>query len=137
MAKFKKLANVHEGKIVYFDEIVSGIVLLAVNEIPYVELYSKETNSLNKNNAIKVKIDKSFVHIDVIVKIHYTQSVSDTAFKIQEAIRHNIETMTEYTVASVNVNISGVTFEENNVAPVVNKQEENAESTKEENNKED
>lgn len=131
MAKFKKLANVHEGKIVYFDEIVSGIVLLAVSEIPYVELYSKETNSLNKNNAIKVKIDKSLVHIDIVVKIHYSQSVSDTAFKIQEAIRHNIETMTEYTVASVNVNISGVTFEDINV-PTTNKQEENVENAKEE-----
>ncbi len=115
MAKFKKFTQVQEGKIVYFDSIIDGIVLLAVDEIPYVELYSKENNSLVRNSAIKVKIEKDEVHVDLTVKVHYTQSISEVAFKIQEAIRHNIEAMTEYHVACVNVNILGVTFDE--VAP--------------------
>ena len=34
------------------------------------------------------------------------------AFKIQESVRHNIESMTEYRVMSVNVIVKGVTFED-------------------------
>ncbi len=112
MARFKKVPQVHEGKVVYYDGIISGIVLLAVSEIPYIELDTKETSSLARNNAIKVKREKDKIHIDVTVKIHFTQNVSDMSFKIQEAIRHNVEAMTEYHVASVNVHISGVSFED-------------------------
>ena len=112
MARFKKVPQVHEGKVVYYDGIINGIVLLAINEIPYIELDAKDVSSLSRNNAVKVKREKDGIHIDVTVRIHYTQNVSDMAFKIQEAIRHNVEAMTEYHVASVNVHISDVSFED-------------------------
>ena len=112
MARFKKIPQVHEGKVVYYDGIINGIVLLAINEIPYIELDAKDVSSLSRNNAVKVKREKDGIHIDVTVKIHYTQNVSDMAFKIQEAIRHNVEAMTEYHVASVNVHISDVSFDD-------------------------
>ena len=105
MARFKKIPQVHEGKVVYYDGIVDGIVLLAINEIAYIELDAKETSSLERNNAIKVRRAQDGIHIDVTVKIHYSQNVSDMAFKIQEAVRYNVEAMTEYHVASVNVHI--------------------------------
>ena len=112
MARFKKIPQVHEGKVVYYDGIIDGIVLLAIKEIPYIELDTKETSSLSRNNAIKVKRAQDGIHIDVTVKIHYSQNVSDMAFKIQESIRHNVEAMTERHVASVNVHISGVSFDD-------------------------
>ena len=95
MARFKKLpVNVNEGKVVYGEGIVDNIVLLAVKEIPYVELYNQQSNDKMKNSSIKVFIEKDGVHVDVVVKIHYTQSVSDMAFKIQEAVRYSVESMT-------------------------------------------
>ncbi len=112
MARFKKVPQVREGKVVYYDGIIDGIVLLAIKEIAFIELDTKETSSLVKNNAIKVRKEKDGIHIDVTVKIHYTQNVSDMAFKIQEAVRHNVEAMTECHVASVNVHITGVNFED-------------------------
>ena len=111
MTRFNKMPQVNEGKIIYHDDIIDGIVFLAVSEIPYIELDSKEKNSLSKNSAIKVSREKGDIHIDVNVKIHYSQNVSEMAFKIQEAIRHNVEAMTEYRIASVNVNITGVNFD--------------------------
>ncbi|MBE7083655.1 MAG: Asp23/Gls24 family envelope stress response protein [Clostridiales bacterium] len=113
MARFKKLpVNVNEGKVVYGEGIVDNIVLLAVKEIPYVELYNQQSNDKMKNSSIKVFIEKDGVHVDVVVKIHYTQSVSDMAFKIQEAVRYSVESMTEYHIANVNVSIKGVMFED-------------------------
>ena len=52
------------------------------------------------------------VSVDVIVKVHYSQSVTDTAFKIQEVIRHSVESMTEYQINNVNVIVKGVIFDE-------------------------
>lgn len=112
MTRFKKIPQVNEGRIIYDDGIIDGIVLLAVNEIPFVELDAKDVPNQMRSNAVKVKREKDGIHVDVVVKIHFTQNVSDIAFKIQESVRHNIETMTEYRIANVNVHISGVTFEE-------------------------
>ncbi len=112
MARFKKLPQVEEGKIIYGDAIVDNIVLFAVKEIPSVELCSDAPSSSGRSSAINVRKEKDGIHVDVMVKIHYAQCVSDIAFKIQEAVRHAIETMTEYHVASVNVGINGVNFED-------------------------
>ena len=113
MARFKKITkNAYEGKIVYGDGIIDGIVLLALNEIPSVELYSPPQKNKMRSKSIYVSIEKDGVHIDVSVKTHYLQSVADVAFKIQEAVRHNVEAMTEYHIASVNVFVKGVSFEE-------------------------
>ena len=123
MARFNKLPiNTHEGKIVYRNGIVDGIVLLAVQEIPFVQLYVGDPKGKMRSKAIKCVRANDGIHVDVVVKIHYTQSVSDVAFKIQESIRHTVETMTEYHVASVNVVIRGVTFDEEK--PVEEKAEE-------------
>jgi len=114
MARFKKLPQKREGKIVYGDGIVEGIVYLALSELDDVELDCTSKKKALKN-AIKVTFDKEDVHVLVAVKMHYLQSVSDVAFKIQETVRHNVESMTEYHIASVNVFVNGVTFEDKSV----------------------
>ena len=117
MARFKKIPQQnHEGKIVLGSGIVDSIVMLAVNELEYVELDSTAPRSKMNSSAVKVAFDKDGVNVEVVVKIHYSQSVSDMAFKIQEAIRHNVEAMTEYHIASVNVIVQDVTFCEKEVA---------------------
>lgn len=98
----------HEDKIVYADGIVDSIVLLALTEIPYVELDADLTHPKNAYKAFKVVLSTEGVFVEVKVKIHYTQNVTDMAFKIQEAIRHNIEAMTDYKVIGVNVIVNDV-----------------------------
>ena len=113
MAHLRKLyRSIHEGKLTYGSGIVDGIVLLAIKEIPYVELASTLTSIPMRSNAISVRHEKDGVHVDVSIKIHYTQCVSDIAFKIQEAVRYSVESMTEYHIASVNVNVVGILFED-------------------------
>ena len=118
MARFKKITNnAYEGKITYGDGIIDGIVLLALNEIPGVELYATSQKNKMRSKSIFVSIEKDGVHVDVSVKTHFLQSVADVAFKIQEAVRHNVEAMTEYHIASVNVFVKGVSFEDVVVPP--------------------
>ena len=113
MAHLKKLyRKVHEGKLTYGSKIIDGIVLLALKEIPHVELINTFGSRPMRSTAIKVRNEKDGIHVDVSIKIHYTQHVSDIAFKIQEAVRYNVEAMTEYHIASVNVNVLGILFED-------------------------
>lgn len=113
MVSFKNFPqNKHEGKVVYKDGIIDSIVYLAVNELEFVE-FASVRGKVAKAKSIKVSKEKDGIHVEVTVKIHYTQSVTEMAFKIQETIRHNVEAMTEYHITAVNVNVVGVLFDEN------------------------
>ena len=127
MARFKNNpSSTNEGKITYGNDIISDIVYLAVKEIPNVDFYAL-TPYIKNPSSINVYIEKEGVYVDVTITTHFTQSISDVAFKVQEAIRHNVEAMTEYHIASVNVIVKGVTFEDE-IAP---QQKETPENTEE------
>ena len=128
MVRFKKLPlKENDGKITYGENIVDGIVLLAVSEIPFVELYYPASRKKMTNPSIKVKTEKDGVHVEVMVKVHYTQSISDIAFKIQESIRHNVEAMTEFHIASVNVHVCGIFFVDKSEEKNIPQNNENSE----------
>lgn len=113
MAHFKKIPQMcHEGKINYGKGIVDGIVFLAIKELEYVKFAFPSENRKKTSDIIKVSQNKSNIDVSVKIMIHYTQSVSDIAFKVQEAVRHNVETMTEYKLNSVNVDVCGVFFDD-------------------------
>ena len=113
MAGFKNLSEKqNEGKIVYGDGIINNIVLLAVSELDDVEIYNPNVKESMRSKSIKVKFNKDSIVIDVIVKVNANKCISDMAFKIQEVIRHNVESMTEYHIESVNVHVHGVSFDD-------------------------
>ena len=114
MARFKKFSQKKkEGRIVYKNGIVDGIVMLAVSQIPMAQLFTYPNSTNTKSSSVKVTYDKEGVNVDIVVKIHFSQSISDMAFKIQEAVRHDVESMTEYHIASVNVIVKSVYFDDN------------------------
>lgn len=129
MKRFTKIPQVKsEGKVSFSSDVLDGIVFLAMREVEDVELVTPSERSI-KNSSITIKRNKNNVSIDVAVKIHFTQSMSEAAFKVQEAIRHNVEAMTDYHVDAVNVIVKDVSFYDKNVSQVLTEQEE----TKEEN----
>lgn len=96
-----------KGKITYNPNIVSGIVALAINEVDGVELLN------SKNKGVKLNFEKQGIVADISVKVDSTSNVSSLAFKIQQSIKHNVESMTKYKVAQVDVHIQDVNFPEN------------------------
>ena len=124
MAGFKNFSEKHkEGKIVFGDGIINNIVLLAVSELDEVEIYNPNVKDTMYSKSIKVKYNKDSITIDVTVKVSAGKCISDMAFKIQEVIRHSIESMTEYHIESVNVHVHGVIFDDQPIEPA----EKNAE----------
>lgn len=96
-----------KGKITYNSGIVSGIVALAINEVEGVTLLN------TKNKGVKLNFDKQGIIADICVKVDSNCNVSSLAFKIQQSIKHNVESMTKYKVAKVDVHIQDVNFPEN------------------------
>ena len=77
----------------------SGIVSLAISEVDGVSLLN------SKNRGIKLNFDKQGIIADISVKVDASYNVPSLAFRIQQSIKHNVESMTKYKVAKVDVHI--------------------------------
>ena len=98
------MSSTQKGKITYNPNIVSGIVALAINEVEGVSLLN------SKNKGVKLSFEKQGIVADISVKVNSDCNVSSLAFKIQQSIKHNVESMTKYRVAKIDVHIQDVTF---------------------------
>ena len=109
MALFKKVpSDGHKGKVSYNAGIVSGIVSLAVSEVEGVELLS------GKRKGLKLYFEKDGIYADISVKVDYGYTVPEVAFK--QTVKHNVEAMTKYKIAKVDVYVVGVEFSEEHPA---------------------
>ena len=105
MSIFKQVpSDGQKGKVSYNSGIVTGIVNLAVSEVEGVELLA------GKKKGLKLYFEKDGIYADISVKVDYGYNVPDVAFKIQETVKHNVEAMTKYKVAKVDVFVVGVDF---------------------------
>lgn len=95
-----------KGKVVYNAGIINGIVALAITEVEGVQLVS------GKRRGISLYLEKDGVYADVSVCVHYGHNVPELAYRIQQSIKQNVESMTHYTVAKVDVHIQDVIFDE-------------------------
>ena len=98
--------SIQKGKITYNSGIVSGIVALAVGEVEGVSLLN------TKNKGVKLNCEKQGIVADISVIVDSNYNVSSLAFQIQQSIKHNVESMTKYKVAKVDVHIQDVNFPE-------------------------
>lgn len=96
--------STQKGKITYNSGIVSGIVALAIAEVDGVSLLN------TKNKGIKLNFEKQGIVADISVKVDASYNVPSLAFKIQQSIKHNVESMTNYKVEKVDVHIHDVNF---------------------------
>ena len=111
MALFKRVPpDGMKGKVSYNSGIVSGIVGLAVTEVEGVELLA------GKKKGLKLYFEKDGIYVDISVKVDYGYNVPEVSFKIQQAIKHNVDAMTKYKVARVDVYVVGVEFSQEHTA---------------------
>ena len=108
-----------KGKVVYNAGIINGIVALAINEVEGVRLVS------GKRRGISLFPEKDGVYADVSVRVHYGHNVPELAYRIQQSIKQNVETMTRYRVAKVDVHIQDVVFPAPEPASAEGTEEEN------------
>lgn len=100
------------GKVVYNANIVQSIVALAIREVEGAMPVE------GKRNGISLYLEKEGIYADVSVVVKYGYNVPELAYRIQQSVKQNVENMTRYKVAEVNVHIQDVVFEEAPAEPV-------------------
>ncbi len=105
------------GKVVYNANIVQNIVALAIREVEGAMPVE------GKRNGISLYLEKDGIYADVSVVVKYGYNVPELAYRIQQSVKQNVENMTRYKVAEVNVHIQDVVFEESSVETVERERE--------------
>ncbi len=98
------------GKVVYNENIVQGIIAIAVSSVEGVSIKPNKKGSFKE--SIKIVNDKSGISVFVSVSVLYGYNIPDIAYNIQHGIRQNVENMTKYRISKIDVLINDVLFEE-------------------------
>lgn len=110
----KRNKHVTLGKVTYNGSIVKGIVVLAVSEVDGVAKDKDGSGKLSLKEDIKIVFgENKTVEVDVNVSVLYGFNIPDVAYNIQQSIKHNVETMSDYKISNVDVHVVDVVFSEN------------------------
>ena len=117
-SRTKKLTHSEEGSLSYKRNVVLSIVKLASQEISGIASLSNQGVSVmkkmfdqNYHRGVNIEFgEDEDVYVDVYVNVLFGYSVKDVAFRVQENIKSSIESMTDFKVASINVHVIGVVF---------------------------
>lgn len=109
----KTKINESLGKVSYNESIIKGIVAISVASVEGVVIKQNKRGERSIKDSIKIVNDKNGgINVSVSVCVNYGLSINDVAFDIQNSIRQNVETMSDYKISKVDVYVSDVLFEE-------------------------
>jgi len=108
------------GEIRISSEVVSIIASNAAMEVEGIASLgggiagniSQVLGRKNPFRGIKVEVTENReVNLDLHIVVEYGARIPDVAWKIQERIKHNVETMTGLHVQEINIHVQGVSFD--------------------------
>lgn len=116
-----KLDENPDGTVSFATDVVATIAGLAATEVEGVASMSSPSSALadmfsrkntrNFTKGVRIDLDGNCVTADVTIVVEYGSPVPDVARSIQENVKKAIETMSGLTVHSVDVHVSGISFE--------------------------
>lgn len=113
MAVFNKdKTKSNKGRTTYDLSILTDIATVAVSEVEGVapNITGADGSKENFLQKIKIDFDGDKVYCDLSIYVHDYVIVPEVAFKVQEAVKTAIETMTKFKITAVDVRILGVIF---------------------------
>lgn len=126
------------GEIKIANEVVLIIAAQALNDIKGIHLAvsaaEEFVDKLVKKPAqrgvrIYLNDETKEADIDVHINIDYGINIPEISWTIQEAVKKNVETMTDITVQKINVFVDGVTIEKEPKAPKPKRVKQSAEDS--------
>lgn len=116
-----KLDENPDGTVSFATDVIATIAGLAATEVEGVSSMSSPSSGLadmfsrkstrNFTKGVRIDLNGNDVSVNVTIVVEYGSPVPDVAHGIQENVKKAIETMTGLNVASVDVHISGISFE--------------------------
>ncbi|MDD3303583.1 MAG: Asp23/Gls24 family envelope stress response protein [Clostridia bacterium] len=114
-------ANVEIATNLNISEDVIGIIAgLAASEVEgiagmtlgFVDGINQILGSSKKySKGVKISLEGKKVTIDLYVNVKYGVRIPDIAWAAQNSVKNAVESMTGLEVASVNINVQGITFD--------------------------
>jgi hypothetical protein len=114
-------SNVEIATNLNISEDVIGIIAgLAASEVEgiagmtlgFVDGINQILGSSKKySKGVKISLEGKKVTIDLYVNVKYGVRIPDIAWAAQNAVKNAVENMTGLEVASVNINVQGITFD--------------------------
>ncbi len=114
MAVFNKdKTKSNKGRTTYDLSILTDIATVAVSEVEGVapNITGEDGGKETFLQKIKIDFDGDKVYCDLSIYVHDYVIVPEVAFKVQEAVKTAIETMTKFKITAVDVRILGVIFQ--------------------------
>ena len=113
VSRSDELGNIHIS-----EEVLAGIAAAAALETEGVSSLAANLGSdiaelLGKKSLTKgvhVKMEDEKVEVELSVLMQYGSTIPEMGKAVQDNIKQSIENMTGLEVASVNVNVGGITF---------------------------
>ena len=116
-----KLNENPDGTVSFATEVVATIAGLAATEVDgvasmsspsagFADMFSRK-NTRNFTKGVRIDLDGNKVTVDIPIVVDYGSPVPDVARSIQENVKKAIETMSGLDVRSVDVHVSGISFE--------------------------
>ncbi len=100
------------------DEVVQTIAAMAVSEVKGASLSVSLAEGLveklvkkGSNKAVRIEMTEKEVALEVHVLVDYGIKIQPVAASLQEAVKRNIETMTDLTVTKVDIFVDGISKE--------------------------
>ncbi|MDE5593899.1 MAG: Asp23/Gls24 family envelope stress response protein [Clostridiales bacterium] len=97
-----KRNNSLSNGITYGHNVLRSIIRLAAQEISGVESVC--------GRGVRCYIYGDTIDADVYLEVNSEVSCSDIAFRVQDNIKRSVETMTDYKMGVININIISVKF---------------------------
>ena len=110
MAENKQyITQTHEnGSVMISEEVISTIVIHAIEEVEGVAPVPVRNDLLNKKKLVKIVIaENNDLTIDCTIFVKFGNSVVEVAKAVQQNIIDSVESVTGVKVVNVNVNVSG------------------------------
>lgn len=110
MADKKGFASLENGKISYNLNIVKGIVQLAVSNVSGIAYTLNKRGEKVYAQSLKLKEEADGIRAEVEIIVNFGYDITDVAYNVQQSIIHNVEAMSNYKIAKVDVHIVNVEF---------------------------
>jgi len=113
-----------DGAVNISDDVLQTIAAMAVSEVNGVSLAVSLTEGFveklvkkTQNKAVRVEVTEKTVTLELHVFVAYGSKIQEVAAKLQDAVKHNVETMTDLTVTRVDICVDGIIKETKKAEP--------------------
>lgn len=109
------------GNIKISEDVIVSIVTIAANEVEGVSIasasaldFAERWSKKGSGKGIRVTFEEKTIALDLCLQMTYGVKIPQTALKVQQKVKQAVESMTGLSVRSINVTVSGVSFDKEN-----------------------